>query len=77
MPDPLDDLLDRYPDLGPDERRAIDARVREEHPGGLAPHDEAQRFADLFDAAHAQPSDETAPARQPRRGVWEGRRFGP
>jgi len=65
MSDPLDDLLALYPDLGPDERRAVDARVRAEHPGGLPPHekarhDEARRFAALFDAARQ--NDEDGPA---------------
>lgn len=54
MQEPLDDLLDLYPGLSPDERRALDGRVRQEHPEGLPRHDEARRLAALFDAARAE-----------------------
>lgn len=56
MTDDLADHLAFYPDLGPDDRAALDARVAAEHPDGLPEHDEARRFAALFDRARsAQP----------------------
>lgn len=56
MTDDLAERLALYPDLGPDDRAALDAQVAAEYPGGLPEHDEARRFAALLDRARsAQP----------------------
>lgn len=62
MTDDLADRLSGYPDLPPHERTALDARVRAEHPGGLAAHREAQRLAALLDRVRApEPSPDAVP----------------
>ncbi|MCA0267935.1 MAG: hypothetical protein LCH53_01740 [Bacteroidetes bacterium] len=60
MTDDLAERLALYPDLGPQDRAALDAQIAADYPGGLPEHDEAQRFAALFDRARsAQPNPRT------------------